>query len=154
MAQIPTPWREVFGGRYFRHLLACLWRCMFLFVLGGVGVCFLMFCRSLVATPNSLNQARFPHMSSPTMCLVFLFPFSASFSFYFCFFSEYIYRWYGCYFWCFFFLFFLLDLSFFLACFQMGFYFVTTGWIFEISLCLNSINQSKSYKAHFRFRLP
>ena len=34
-----------------------------------------MFCRSLVASPNSLNQARFPHMSSPTMCLVFLFPF-------------------------------------------------------------------------------
>ena len=25
----------------------------------------------------------------------------------------------------------------------MGFYFVTTGWIFEISLCENSINQSK-----------
>ena len=24
----------------------------------------------------------------------------------------------------------------------MGFYFVTTGWIFEISLCENSINQS------------
>ena len=42
---------------------------------GGVGVCFLMFCRSLVVSPNSLNQARFPHMSSPTMCLVFLFPF-------------------------------------------------------------------------------
>ena len=34
-----------------------------------------MFCRSLVASPNSLNQARFPHMFSPTMCLVFLFPF-------------------------------------------------------------------------------
>ena len=30
----------------------------------------------------------------------------------------------------------------FLACFQMGFYFVTTGWIFEIGLCVNSINQS------------
>ena len=30
---------------------------------------------------------------------------------------------------------------FFLACFQMGFYFVTTGWIFEIGLCVNSINQ-------------
>ena len=29
----------------------------------------------------------------------------------------------------------------FLACFQMGFYFVTTGWIFEIGLCDNSINQ-------------
>ena len=29
-------------------------------------------------------------------------------------------------------------------CFQMGFYFVTTGWIFEIGLCVNSINQSKS----------
>ena len=35
-------------------------------------------------------------------------------------------------------LFFLL-----LACFQMGFYFVTTGWIVEIGLsCENSINQS------------
>ena len=30
----------------------------------------------------------------------------------------------------------------FLACFQMGFYFVTTGWIFEIGLRVNSINQS------------
>ena len=30
---------------------------------------------------------------------------------------------------------------FFLACFQMGFYFVTTGWIFEVGLCENSINQ-------------
>ena len=30
-----------------------------------------------------------------------------------------------------------------LSCFRMGFYFVTTGWIFEISLCENSINQSK-----------
>ena len=27
-----------------------------------------------------------------------------------------------------------------LACFQMGFYFVTTGWIFEIGLCENSIH--------------
>ena len=36
----------------------------------------------------------------------------------------------------------------FLACFQMGFYFVTTGWIFEIGLCENSINQSiKVYDA-------
>ena len=26
----------------------------------------------------------------------------------------------------------------------MGFYFVTTGWIFEIGLCVNSINQSTS----------
>ena len=26
--------------------------------------------------------------------------------------------------------------------FRMGLYFVTTGWIFEISLCENSINQS------------
>ena len=26
--------------------------------------------------------------------------------------------------------------------FQMGFYFVTTGWIFLIGLCENSINQS------------
>ena len=26
---------------------------------------------------------------------------------------------------------------FFLACFQMGFYSVTTGWIFEIGLCEN-----------------
>ena len=31
---------------------------------------------------------------------------------------------------------------FFFACFQMGFYFVTTGWIFEIGLGVNSINQS------------
>ena len=30
----------------------------------------------------------------------------------------------------------------FLACFQMGFYFVTTGWIIEIGVCVNSINQS------------
>ena len=28
---------------------------------------------------------------------------------------------------------------FYLACFQMGFYFVTTGWIFKIGLCVNSI---------------
>ena len=26
----------------------------------------------------------------------------------------------------------------------MGFYFVTTGWILEISLCENSINQNQS----------
>ena len=33
----------------------------------------------------------------------------------------------------------------FLACFQMGFYFVTTGWIFEIGLlCVNSINQNQT----------
>ena len=25
----------------------------------------------------------------------------------------------------------------------MGFYFVTTGWIFEIGLCVNSINKKK-----------
>ena len=30
----------------------------------------------------------------------------------------------------------------FLDCFQMGFYFVTTGWIFKIGLCMNSINKS------------
>ena len=30
----------------------------------------------------------------------------------------------------------------FLACFQMGFYFMTTGWIIEIGVCVNSINQS------------
>ena len=40
----------------------------------------------------------------------------------------------GFFFWVFLFIFF--------ACFQMGFYFVTTGWIFEIGLCVNSINQS------------
>ena len=28
----------------------------------------------------------------------------------------------------------------FFSCFQMGFYFVTTGWIFEMGLCENSIN--------------
>ena len=38
--------------------------------------------------------------------------------------------------------FFWIFLFFSLACFQMGFYFVTTGWIFEIGLCVNSINQS------------
>ena len=65
MARIPTPWREVFPPPSN----------MSLFFLGGVGVCSLMFCRSLVASPNSLNQARFPDMSSPNMCLVFLFPF-------------------------------------------------------------------------------
>ena len=40
---------------------------------GGVGVSFLMFCRSIVVSLNSLDQARFPHMSSPSMCIVFLF---------------------------------------------------------------------------------
>ena len=30
----------------------------------------------------------------------------------------------------------------FFSSFQMGFYFVTTGWIFEIGLCENSIYQS------------
>ena len=33
----------------------------------------------------------------------------------------------------------------FFSNFQMGFYFVTTGWIFEIGLCENSINQSRVY---------
>ena len=37
-------------------------------------------------------------------------------------------------------------LMMFFSSFQMGFYFVTTGWIFEIGLCVNSINQSKSVK--------
>ena len=40
----------------------------------------------------------------------------------------------------------LLPVSFFFwifyACVQMGCYFVTTGWILEIGLCVNSINQS------------
>ena len=45
--------------------------------------------------------------------------------------SEYISRC-GCY----------VLLLVFLACFQMGFYFATTGSIFEIGLCENSINQS------------
>ena len=36
----------------------------------------------------------------------------------------------------------LLYWCLYLACFQMGLYFVTTGWIFEIGLCENSFNQS------------
>ena len=87
-------------------------------------------------------------MSSSTMCLVFCFsPFFASF----------------------FFILFLLfpsiisidDMgatsggfssgSFFLACFQIvGFYFVTTGWIFDIGLCVNSINQSIKATIYFQ----
>ena len=79
---------------------------------GGVGVCFLMFCRSLVVSLNSLNQARFPHMFSSTMCLVFCFsPFFASFLFYFFAFSEYIYTEYMI--WVLLLVVFLLDLSFF-----------------------------------------
>ena len=30
------------------------------------------------------------------------------------------------------------------SCIQMGFYFVTTGWIYEMGLCENSINQSST----------
>ena len=70
MAQIPIPWREVFPPPSSMSLTLPV-----PVFLGGVGVCFLMFCLSLVVSPNSLNQARFQHMSSPTMCLVFLFPF-------------------------------------------------------------------------------
>ena len=40
----------------------------------------------------------------------------------------------------------------FLACFQMGFYFVTTGWIFEIGLCVsiqfNSIHFNSPQYSH------
>ena len=66
----------------FQHVSDVACSCFF---WGGFGVCFLMFCRSLVVSLNSLNQARFPHMSSPTMCLVFwvFSPISASFLFYF-----------------------------------------------------------------------
>ena len=51
--------------------------------------------------------------------------------------SEYISRC-GCY----------VLLLVFLACFQMGFYFATTGWIFEIGLlCENSTSISKLQSA-------
>ena len=94
-----------------------------------------MFCRSQVILLHSLNLARFlvhflsfqlPHVPSPTMCLVSVFSFCFLFIFAF---PEYIYRRCGCYvWWC-----------LFLACFRMSFYFLTTGWIFEICLCENSM---------------
>ena len=50
-----------------------------------------MFCRSLVVSPNSLNQARFPphQLCASFFCFLFILLLL---------FSEYIYRWYGCYF--------------------------------------------------------
>ena len=114
----------------FQHVSDVAYSCFFLW--GGVGVCFLMFCRSLVVSLNSLNQAHFPHMSSSTMCLVFCFPpFFASFSFHFFLFPCISIDDMGAISGVFFFWIFL-----FLACFQMGFYFVSTGWIFEIGLCV------------------
>ena len=39
----------------------------------------------------------------------------------------------------------------FFSCFQMGFYFVTTGWIFEIGLCENSIKSIGKRKKNETF---
>ena len=109
---------------------------------GGVGVCFLMFCRSLVVSLNSLDQPA-SHICPHQLCASFFCfsPFFASFLFHFLLFPSISIDDMGAtsggfFFWIFLFL--------FLACFQMGFYFVTTGWIFEIGLCVNSINQNQS----------
>ena len=111
----------------FQHISDVACTCYFL-------LCFfcLVFCRCLVYLCHSQNQARFlVHFfvvsvatraltnCVPRFCFLFLLPFA---------FSVYIYI--------------LALLLVVLACFQMGFYFVTTGWIFEMGLCENSINQS------------
>ena len=41
-----------------------------------------------------------------------------------------------------------------LILFPDGFYFVTTGWIFEISLCENLINQNKKILVTKEIQLP
>ena len=68
-----------------------------------------------------------PHLPSRTMCLVSVFFFCFLFIFAFPSLSiESFSEW--------------VLLLVFLACFQMGSYFVTTGWIFEMGLlCENSI---------------
>ena len=66
------------------------------------------------------------HVSPPTVCFVSIFP--CLFPIYFCFFLVYS-----------------IDVGAVtgvLACFQMGFYIVTKGWIFGIGLFENSIKQS------------